>query len=305
MSDGREIVDDAERALGHVREAFPALDAQEAHALDAGWFSYAYIVDDTWVFRFPLTDDPNDAEHAYRKERLLLPRLAPAVAVAVPEIQHVALLPDGRTFMGHRAIQGEPLTVDAVHAMTGEALDTIARQIAEFLRAVHAFPIDEAREIGVDEEELCDEYEQYREDARRRVYPSLTATQRELCDGLLHQFLSDPGNFEYDTCVTHADMRGRHVLLDSTPRVAGIIDYGCVCMGDPDYDFFPLQFDAGEELTRRLLDHYGHGDPDRALRKGQFFAAVDAIDTWLTGLDERCDWKLADGRTRLLEALLA
>jgi aminoglycoside phosphotransferase (APT) family kinase protein len=103
MADDRTAVDTPSRALHYVREAFPDLDAHEARALDEGWASYPYMIDDTWVFRFPRADQ---VERQYRKERQFLPRLAPRVAVAVPEIECVAELSDGRTFMGHRAIHG-------------------------------------------------------------------------------------------------------------------------------------------------------------------------------------------------------
>ena len=76
-------------------------------------------------------------------------------------------------------------------------------------------------------------------------------------------------------------------------------------MGDLDYDFFGLLADTGEVFTRQVLAHYGHADPDRAVRKSRFFAGFDAVVTWLAALEEDCDWKLVDGRTRLHRALAA
>ncbi len=304
-SDGAPVatpVDTPSLAIEILNRDLPELGARQAVDLGESWFSYAYMVDGQWIFRFPRT---NGAERAYRKERLLLPRLAPTVEVAVPSFEHVGSLPDGRTYLGHRAIRGEPLTPSAVAGMSAAGRDRVARQIAEFLRGVHAFPVADAREIGADEDELADEYEHYREDARRKLHPLMSAEAREECERLFARFLNDAANFQYAPVLRHADLWGRHILLDNTPSVAGIIDYGCVCLGDPDYDFFPLICDGGEAFARMVMDRYGHPDTDRCVLKGRFFGALDAIDTWLTGSDERSEWKVADGQSRLRAALTA
>lgn len=296
-------VDTPERALSVLAGACPELRAQRAVDQGVSWFSYAYLVDETWIFRFPRTDG---AERAYRKERLLLPRLAPRVRVEVPAIEYALPLADGRTFLGHRAIRGSALTRAAVDRMSAERRDAVAGEIAEFLCAMHTIPVDEARTIGADEDEsaLSGETERYWADARRKLYPLLSGAAGNECDALIESYLHDRANFRYTPVLRHADLWGRHILLDESPSVAGVIDYGCVCLGDPDYDFFPLLFDAGEEFMRQTLSAYGHGDADRAVRKGRFFGALDAIDTWLTGLDESSRWKVEDGRGRLVAALL-
>jgi aminoglycoside 2''-phosphotransferase len=294
------VIDTPVRAVDFLSRELPEIGARHAVGLGESWFSYAYLVDNAWIFRFPRT---KDAEHAYTKERLLLPLLAPTVDVAVPKIEYAAPLPDGRTFLAHRVIQGEALTRTSVMGVSHSALDDVARQVALFLRAVHCVPLEDARAIGADEEELAGEYEEYRERARQELYPQLPAGAQAACSRLFATFLEDAENFHFTPVLQHADLWGRHILLDDKPSVAGIIDYGCICLGDPDYDFFPTLVDVGAAFTRRVLNHYGHADPDRAIAKGRFFAAFDAIDTWLTGAEEQSDWKVADGRRRLHAAL--
>ena len=307
MADDRTAVDTPSRALHYVREAFPDLDAHEARALDEGWASYPYMIDDTWVFRFPRGDriPADQVERQYRKERQFLPRLAPRVAVAVPEIECVAELSDGRTFMGHRAIHGVPLTRDGIDAMSPSACDAIVVQFAGFLRALHDFPIDEAREVGVHDSRGRDEYAEFGEETRHSVFPALSAHERAGCATLFEMFLGDDGNFECEAVVTHGDLGGRHVLLDETPRVVGIIDYGSVGIGDATYDFFPAVFDLGEEFTRRVLAEYGHRDPDRAVGAAYFYRVADVLDGWLEGIREGAEWKIEDKRRELGRALEA
>ena len=283
MTESRTVVDTPARALRHVQLTFPALDARRAAHIEDTWATRAYMIDDTWLFRFPRTDN---AERLYRKERALLPRLAPRVDVAVANIECVGTLPDGRMFMGHRAIVGEPLTLDAVRGMSSAGRSAVAGQIGAFLRALHSFPPDDARDVGVELDDRCLEGALVLDNARRDLFPLLTTKERELTEGVFSMFLDDAANFGFERRLTHMDMRGRHILMDQTPRVAGIIDYGSTCISDANYDFFPLVLDFGEAFAREALAAYGHPDPDRAVRNAPFYCAMDALACWVDCLGD-------------------
>lgn len=302
MTGARTTVDGPASALRHVRDAFPALDAQEATHIEDTWATHAYMIDDTWLFRFPRTDN---AERLYRKERALLPHLAPRVGVAVANIECVAALPDGRTFMGHRAIRGEPLTRNALGGMSDAERGVVAGQIGGFLRALHGLPADEARGLGVEDDGRRHEYARVLEDARHNVFPGLTPTERASTEALFAQFMDDPANFDYEAALTHMDMWGRHILIDDASRVAGVIDYGSTCISDPTYDLFPLVLDFGERFAREVLAAYDHDDPDRAVRNAPFYCALDALACWVDCLAEGLEKEIADCREYHMKALAA
>lgn len=189
---------------------------REARGLGDSWFSYAYLIDRTWIFRFPREDY---TENAYRTERLLLPLLAPSLEVATPDIEHVAKLPDGRTFMGHKVIPGVALTGDAVTRMIAAAQDAVAHQIAEFLRAMHGFPLGTAREIGVDEDESGEEYAEYHERTHLELHTYLRADECAALDQLFEGFLGHTENLVYNAVVTHSDLwEGCAARLPATRR---------------------------------------------------------------------------------------
>ena len=121
------------------------------------------MIDDEWVFRFPRSDG---SEAQYRKEQVFLPRLATRVQVSVPKVEHVGRLPDGRTFIGHRAIRGGLLTRRAVDGMGSSDLDAVSGQIAGFLKAMHAFPVDEARRLGAYDDRTRDGWAELIKQAR-------------------------------------------------------------------------------------------------------------------------------------------
>src|SRR5688572_9985615 len=74
-------------------------DARVEGPIGDGWSSWTFLVDDTWIVRFPRTDA--GAETQLREQRLLGPLAAatPDVGIPVPEITG---LWNGRPFSGYR-----------------------------------------------------------------------------------------------------------------------------------------------------------------------------------------------------------
>ena len=96
---------------------------------------------------------------------------------------------------------------------------------------------------------------------------------------LIEGFLGDAQNFAYTSSLLYADSP-EHVLYDADARrIVGIIDWGDLATGDPDFDLLYLRQDYGEAFVARLLDHYAHPDPARLFEKLRVFDACDQINT--------------------------
>jgi aminoglycoside phosphotransferase (APT) family kinase protein len=61
--------------------------------------------------------------------------------------------------------------------------------------------------------------------------------------------------------------------------IVGIIDWGDLAIGDPDFDLLYLRQDYGEAFVRRLLGHYPHPEPARLLHKLRVLDACDHLQT--------------------------
>lgn len=103
------------------------IDLSDPAIVEGGWDS---VVLDAggWIFRFPRWAE---VEPALRAEIALLPRLAPALPVAIPQFEYVVEEP--ALFVGYRKIAGVPCDGPE-----------IARDLARFLRALHSFPAHDA-----------------------------------------------------------------------------------------------------------------------------------------------------------------
>ena len=97
---------------------------------------------------------------------------------------------------------------------------------------------------------------------------------------LIEGFLAEARNFAYTPRLLYADFAQEHVLYDAGARgIVGVIDWGDLATGDPDYDMLYLRQDYGEDFVRRLLGHYQHPEPAHLFQKLRVFDACDHVNT--------------------------
>jgi aminoglycoside 2''-phosphotransferase len=100
-------------------------------------------VNHAWMFRFPRNES---ARQALRCEMAFLPEFASRSPLPVPRYTFV-----GEDVVGYRKIEGMPLTRSLFETLDDETRRVIARQIGEFLSALHTFPLNQARAMGLTE----------------------------------------------------------------------------------------------------------------------------------------------------------
>jgi aminoglycoside phosphotransferase (APT) family kinase protein len=224
------VVDDAmARAL--VESQFPDLAPARVEPFGVGWDNTAYLVGGEWVFRFPRRPI---AVALIEREAKLLPALASAVPLPMPVPKYVGApsISYPWPFVGYRRLAGR--TACSAHLSDGQRA-ALAEPLARFLRALHAFPVREASELGAPGDELG------RTDLETRI-PKARACLVELEGlGLLDRFAArdleevlERGErivVGSDVALVHGDLYSRHVLVDAEGRAAGIIDWGDVHLG--------------------------------------------------------------------------
>ncbi len=157
--------------------------------------------------------------------------------------------------------------------------DALMSEIAAFIQQVHSFPVDTAKRCGVKAVDFKEKYASQLEDIRRNVYHLLDTLTITYVEKLHEDYLSDEKNFEYMPVLLHADLSPDHIIYDHEKRaIAGVIDFGDVQIGDPDYDLVYLYEDYwGEGFIREFLRYYSHDDPERLLAKLEFFSRSNTI----------------------------
>ena len=239
------------------------------------------------MFRFPVV--PN-AQRTLRRELALLPGLRPALPVAVPAVEHVGRRDGQLVFAGYRCLPGAPLTAAALADLTPAEQEAALADLAGFLTALHAYPTAAARAAGVGEEDLVGAYNPQQRELHRRLGDLLTAQEAARLDAVFDAYERDHEPARLAPVLLHSDLKPEHVLYDpAARRVAGVLDWGDVSLGDGDFDLAIIAMFFGESFLRRLLAHLPMRDADTVLAKARFFTTVRCLQ------DAVYDLQLNDG----------
>lgn len=225
----RQLIADA---LGHSPTAIVEIDE--------GYDFEVAIVDDEWVFRFPRR---SGVERPLEVEIELLPVIAPALPVDVPSFEHVSRAP---LFVGYRLIRGAPL------------VDEDADGVRAFLEALHAL---DPSELPVDPDDWVQAYRDQCAEFERLVFPILDQDTRAEARRLFSDVETLVG---FEPALVHADLGPAHLLVRDG-RLAGVIDWGDVRVGDPALDYSWLlngpfaDWDVDPDLRRRARFYHRLG----------------------------------------------
>jgi aminoglycoside phosphotransferase (APT) family kinase protein len=275
-------------ALALIKDQFPGLLPEKIKLLGIGWDNTAYLINDTFVFRFPRR---TISLPLLNTELHVLPKIASRLPLAIPYPEWAGSPAKGYpwSFTGYRMMPG--ITACSVDLSEDERIK-LTEPLARFLAALHAIPISPDLESRL-------QWDVHGKLDADRVIRQIKINLEELdflgllekrnqFDPVMEQKFRTPLN----STIVHGDFYVRHLLVDENRRVSGVIDWGDVHIGDPAVDlsiahsFLPSQahdkFRAiyGEisketwELARlRALYHssilaiYGHHSQDEAIRR--------------------------------------
>lgn len=275
----------SDKALRLIQTQFPELNAKSLRFFGSGWDNTAYLVDETYVFRFPRREI---AVSLIETESHILPKIAKKLPLPIPFPEWIGKPTEifSWPFSGYRLLPGET----ACQANLSDAeRSALAEPLARFLKALHSLPPDSALAgdlIG-----------------RLSIPRLLKELEKQLAElaflGMIEQSLYAPLFAQArhllpaaETHVVHGDFYVRHLLINEKRQLCGVIDWGDMHLGDPAVDlmivhsFLPKTAHAAfRELygpiddntwslaqlrsaySSSLLAIFGHQIKDEALRR--------------------------------------
>jgi aminoglycoside phosphotransferase (APT) family kinase protein len=246
-------------ALGHTPRAILAID-------DGYDFEVA-IVDDEWVFRFPRR---SAVDEALELEIALLPALARALPVDVPSFEYVSRNP---LFVGYRLLRGQPL------------VDEDAEGVFALLEALHAH---DTSGLAMERHDWVEAYREQCAEFERLVFPFVDIDRRAQAKRL---FGDVETLVDFVPSLIHADLGPEHLLVRNG-RLAGVIDWGDMRLGDQALDYAWLlngpfaNWDVDTDLRRRER-FYHRLAPWYEAHYGLFTNQPAHIERGLTGIRDR------------------
>lgn len=259
-----DVVVDAPLARHLVASQFPELRDAPVRFLAAGWDNAVYLVAERWAFRFPQREI---AIPGIEREIAVLPTLAPMLPAPIPEPTHIGQPADGYPwpFFGTRFVVGQEL---AAAGLDEAGRRRLAGELGRFLRALHdpavaerigdRLPVDPMRRadmphrIGVTREWL----------AGAAAAGTWDETDAERAEALFRLALELGDPDPRARRVAHGDLHLRHAVVRPDGSLAGVIDWGDLCLGDPAIDLsLGWSFLEGEARAEFLA---AYGPVDRA-----------------------------------------
>ena len=227
-----EVTTDLARDL--IARQFPQLAPVRAQVLGVGWDNVAMLVNEGLVFRFPRRQLGADL---IEFEIRAMPRIAPLLPARVPDNEFAGSASNEFRwrFAGYRKIPGT--SVCRVRLPDQHRFD-LAEQLGRFLLSLHRIPLAEARQVGLQPDRLGRFEIARRRDQTSEKFEFLRASGVIADVGPLLDLLDrTPAQYtpRADTIV-HGDLYSRHVLIDESGRLGGVIDWGDIHLGDPAQD---------------------------------------------------------------------
>ncbi|HZS36956.1 MAG TPA: phosphotransferase [Polyangia bacterium] len=215
-------------AAALIDRQFPELRPARAEPAGEGWDNFAFRVNGSLMFRFPRRELAVDW---IVKEHRFLPRIAPLLPLPAPIPKWLghADLDYPWPFLGHEMVPGE--TACGADLNDRERAECAA-PLARFLAALHRIPVEDAppdRFARLDAERLI---------SRARTNFNAMQSKGLISDiGRLNDLLKsvEPLHPEPPVLV-HGDMYVRHLLLNESRKLCGVIDWGDLHASDPAID---------------------------------------------------------------------
>lgn len=227
-----EVAPDLARAL--IEQQFPSLAPVSVEPLGVGWDNTAFRVNTVLVFRFPRRQVVVPLIEA---EARVMPGIASRLPLPVPVVTFHGQPSPAFVwpFVGHQMIPGHTA---CRAALTGAERTAAAEPLGRFLAALHGIPMEEAKRLGAGPDPIA------KLDMGKRLPKAFELVTQLAAAGLVddpaalrRMLYAVPSSYiaRADTLV-HSDLYVRHLLVDDDRRLAGVIDWGDVHLGDPVVD---------------------------------------------------------------------
>ncbi len=279
---------DERQARGLVATVAPELAGRDFRSLGNGWDNTAWLVDETWVFRFPRRQV---AVGCLENELLALPHLSGLLPCPVTRPLFSGRMTGPASvdwpFAGYRYLRG------AVLAETSERSAALGRQAGALLAALHKVDTRPLSALGLPTDPIA------RLDIARRWDTTMSSLKAfaEATGGSLAPIETvlvaarGVDTRHWADVVCHGDLDGRHVLVGPDGDLAGVIDWGDVCLGSAAMDLGLAFSDFDGEARAAFFDAYGPIDENvgevETVARARAIMTAARVYVWAADIGER------------------
>ena len=255
-----------------IQKDYPNFAVENITKIGEGMDSAAYLVNNSFVFRFP---KDTEVRQNLAKEIAALPILRQRLKIEIPDFEYIGA---ENSFVGYRKIEGEFLIERLFYSFSKNEQANIQKTLAEFLTTIHQQNPDDFTKCGIEVQDFRAEYQNDFENVQQFVFPTISDENKEFITRQFSRYLETDENFSYQPVLLHNDFRAEHIFVDAkTKKITGIIDFGDIGIGDADYDLMCLVDDYGENFVRSFLKFYPHRNHGKLFEKLYFWNLIDIL----------------------------
>ncbi len=286
-----------------LNECFPELIISSIIPFGEGHDCKAFLVNDTYVFKFPKSEKANNN---LQKELRVLRFLKGKLPLEIPQVifssNKSSLLP--YLIIGYKQIKGRILTPELYQSFTDMEKENLAKQIADFLRILHSL------EIPCNFTDLEDNFIEGMmidyEDIKSSVFGRINDKSKNFAITYYSNAIHNPDFKNPRTALIHNDLSCNHILIDEIENKAiGIIDFGDAAVTDIDLDFVYLFEDSEEEIGHKfggkVLHYYKHENIPLLMKKITLIQQGEMFEKILLGKSMGLTDMYNEGLNELME----
>ena len=279
-----------EKYIKDIHQDFPDFVISSIKKIGEGDNSMAFLINEDYIFRF---SKRQEVKEQVRREIAVLPKIKPLVSIQIPAFEFIS---PNINYVGYRIIKGENLNEELFLKLKKKDQQNVQKTLADFLSTIHASDLLQLNNCQLEMMNLKEEYHQNFEKAKRLIFPHLSQKKKEIITRFFIEYLDNIDNFNYAECLIHNDFSKDHILFNTVNKqITGIIDFGDIAIGDPDYDLMYLLDEFGEKFILDFLNYYQHSNDKKLLQKLIFFTLANKIQLFPEEENNKKsdDWKYA------------
>lgn len=287
-----------EKILTIVNKRFPNIDNNKIQVFDDGWDYVVIVVNSELAFRFPRRED-------YAKtlpiEVNFLELFVDKSPVRVPKMTNQKDETTGISYVSYRFIPGVQFTKSISSTFSKDELLAVAKQLGTFLAVIHSFPVEEAKQLGIQQIDSFDSWQKRLTKIKKEVFPHIDENEQKWIIVLFENFLETIAKTPIKSVLTHSDIMPEHIIVDpKTHTLSGIIDFGDILIADPAHDFtFLARY--GQDFLNESYKSYALPRDQTFEKRRQFYEDRLAVTNLEHSLELRNRERIAIHKKQLSE----
>lgn len=276
------------RLLSVIKKSFPEIVFSRYQFVEHTYGSYVILIGNEQKFEKTFKF-PREQRTILKTipEILLLRYLCPIVGVAIPYPEHICDTGSSfpGLFWGYPFIDGYQLTNERFIQSVKKV--PIAKQIGEFLSAIHTTELHKIDTIGL---QKIDYYEYILSSWIRfheATSPAVLNGKYQWVRKFVTSYLARGEYFDFDYVLVHGDLGHEHICVDyRNESITGFLDFTEAHIGDAAYDFAVLCLTYGFHVYSNIRNfYYDKSNEGLFNRRVAAYACLHCINAIAEGLD--------------------